>query len=283
MFKRWGGKCGSIICGNICQGNENALLCGIWPSREWFGRQKKYLDEEVTRASTSGSGLVLHFDGNLWAGPNIIPGDPTQQNRNGKMLEEFLSRNPQLTVVNALPLCQGLITRRSLREGHLPESVFRFFTVCDRFLPYSTSMLIDENKKYVLTNFEQVRKGGKASDTDHATQVMDVKLTLMPQKPIRRELFNFKDIAAQQRFKNLTSKTKDFTSCFVDKLPLMKQIDNWRKVLKSSFRKSFKKIRIKNQLKIKPLNPTISKLIDQRNLLLKKKEDSKKVAELNKE
>ena len=63
----------------------------------------------------------------------------------------------------------------------------------------------------------------------------------------------------------------------------MKQIENWRKVLKSYFRKSLKKIRIKNQLKIKPLNPTISKLIDQRNLLLKKKEDSKKVAELNKE
>ena len=74
-----------------------------------------YLDEEVTQAKRSGSGLVLHFDGNLWAGPNIIPGDPTQQNRNGKMLEEFLSRNPQLTAVNALPLCQGLITRRSLR------------------------------------------------------------------------------------------------------------------------------------------------------------------------
>ena len=100
-----------------------------------------YLDEEVTQAKRSGSGLVLHFDGNLWAGPNIIPGDPRKQNRNGKLLEEFLSRNLQLTVVNALPLCQGLITRRSLREGHLPESVFRFFTVCDRFLPYSTSML----------------------------------------------------------------------------------------------------------------------------------------------
>ena len=101
---------------------------------------------------------MLHFDGTLWAGPNIIPGDPTQQNRNGKMLEEFLSRNPQLTVVNALPLCQGLITRRRLREGHLEESVLDFFIVCDRVLPYITSMLIDENKKYVLTNFEKVRK-----------------------------------------------------------------------------------------------------------------------------
>ena len=62
----------------------------------------------------------------------------------------------------------------------------------------------------------------------------------------------------------------------------MKQISNWRNILKSYFRKSFKKIRIKNQMKIKPLNPKISKLIDQRNSMLKKKEDSAKVADLNK-
>ena len=94
----------------------------------------------------------------------------------------------------------------------------------------------------------KVRKCGKASGTDHATQVMDVKLTLMPQKPIRREIYDFKDSAAQARFKNLTSKTKDFTSCFSDELPLMKQIENWRKVLNLHFRQSFKKIRIKDQL-----------------------------------
>ena len=82
-----------------------------------------YMDEEVTQASRSGSGLVLHFDGNLWAGPNVIPGDPRQQNRNGKLFEEFLSRNPQLTVVNSLSLCQGFITRSRLHDGHLEESV----------------------------------------------------------------------------------------------------------------------------------------------------------------
>ena len=169
-----------------------------------------------------------------------------------------------------------------MRDGHLEESVLDFFVVCARVLPHITSMLIDEKKKYVLTNFEQVRKGGKASDSDHFTQIMDIKLNLLPQKPIRKEIFNFKECAAQQKFKNLTSKTKDFTSCFSDKLPIMKQISNWRNILKSYFRKSFKKIRIKNQMKIKPLNPKISKLIDLRNSMLKKKEDSAKNADLNK-
>ena len=59
-----------------------------------------HLDDEVTTAWNGGSGFILHFDGNLWAGPKIIPGDPRQQNKNGKMFEEFLSRNPNL------PVCQ---------------------------------------------------------------------------------------------------------------------------------------------------------------------------------
>ena len=37
-----------------------------------------YLDEEVLLAINSGSGFVLHLDGNLWAG------DPRSQNRNDK-------------------------------------------------------------------------------------------------------------------------------------------------------------------------------------------------------
>ena len=78
-----------------------------------------YLDEEVSFAGDSGAGFVLHFDGNLWAGEALIPGDPRKQNRNGKLFEEFLDRHPHLSIVNSLPQCEGLITRRRLREGVL--------------------------------------------------------------------------------------------------------------------------------------------------------------------
>ena len=94
-----------------------------------------YLEEEVLRANASGSGLVLLFDGNMWAGGNINLGDPREQNRNGKLFKEFLMRNPTLTVVNSLPLCKGLITRSRLRDGILEESVLDFFVVCARLLP----------------------------------------------------------------------------------------------------------------------------------------------------
>ena len=60
-----------------------------------------YLDEEVIRSSQDGKGFILQCDSNAWLGPNIIPGDPRQQNKNGKLFEEFLNRNPHLTLINA--------------------------------------------------------------------------------------------------------------------------------------------------------------------------------------
>ena len=120
----------------------------------------EYLDEEVIQARNTGGGFILHFDGNLWAGKEIIPGDPRKQNRNGKLFQEFLSRNPHLTVVNSLPICDGLITRRRQKDGVLEESVLDFFVVCNLILPYITKMVIDERKQFVLTNYQAVSNPG---------------------------------------------------------------------------------------------------------------------------
>ena len=57
----------------------------------------------------------------------------------------------------------------------------------------SLQMEIDESKKYILTNYKQAWKSGKAADSDHATQILDVDLNLLTEKPVRREIFNFKD------------------------------------------------------------------------------------------
>ena len=64
-----------------------------------------YLDQDVYQAGQRGHGFILHFDGNLWAGETIIPGDKRGQNRNGKLFSDFLQRNKNLTVVNSSPLC----------------------------------------------------------------------------------------------------------------------------------------------------------------------------------
>ena len=226
-----------------------------------------YLDKEVSLADESDSGFVLHFDGNLWAGPNIIPGDPRPQNRNGKLFQNFLERHPHLTVVNSMKVCEGLITRSRLRCGKLETGVLDFFVICDRVLPFVTKMVIDEGKKHVLTNFEQVRKGGEAIDSDHNTQFMELELEIESEKSERIEVYNFKNEAGQKKFKKLTSETSAFSECFKNEASLCDQVENCHKMLKAVCSEAFSKIRIKNKNFI-PIKKEMLNLITERNNLI---------------
>ena len=131
--------------------NQKIRCCVAYGCQESDPVDKKkafwdYLDEEVELAEQSDSGFVLHFDGNLWAGEQIIPGDPKKQNRNGKMFQQFLKQHPNMTVVNALEICEGLITRTRNKNGKLEESIIDFFVVCNKVLPFVQKMVIDERK-----------------------------------------------------------------------------------------------------------------------------------------
>ena len=70
------------------------------------------LSLEVEEAQENDTAFILQMDGNLWAGKNIIKNDVHDQNHNGKMFQEFLTKHSHLIVVNNLPQCEGLITRR---------------------------------------------------------------------------------------------------------------------------------------------------------------------------
>ena len=133
-----------------------------------------HLDKEVDEASSAGAGFILQCDGNLWAGEGLIPGDPRPQNKNGKLFQEFLTRNANLKVVNALPQCQGLITRSRIKDGVKEESILDFFVVCSIVLPFVSKMVIDHTKSHVLTNYKQMKKTGKAIDSDHYTEFLDL-------------------------------------------------------------------------------------------------------------
>ena len=207
----------------------------------------------------------------MWAGSDIIPGDPRKQNKNGKMFEEFLKRNPNLTVVNSLPQCKGLITRSRIKENKTEESILDFFIVCSLVLPFITQMVIDDKKQHILTNFQNVKRVGKVTESDHFTQYMDLDLEYLKEKPVRQEIFNFKDENSQKIFQALTSETARFTSCFNGDATLEEKIENWRGVLKSVCKQSFKKIRIK-QFKTEKVSSTIKTLINKRNNLIKDKE-----------
>ena len=116
----------------ICLKNMKIRCCNAYGFQENENVDKKdafwtYLDEEVREAENAGSGFLLHFDGNLWAGSEIIPGDVRPQNKNGRLFQQFLERNKNLTVVNSLPLCQESITRSRKNKDQIEQRVLDFF------------------------------------------------------------------------------------------------------------------------------------------------------------
>ena len=74
---------------------ENALK--VQKEKFW-----EFIEEEINNTELEGDGVIIQMDGNLHAGPELIKGDPNNQNQNGKLFCEFLARNPQLIVVNSL-------------------------------------------------------------------------------------------------------------------------------------------------------------------------------------
>ena len=138
---------------NIFIRNMKIRCCVAYGFQENQENEKKdsfwnYLENEVIEAKKSGAGLIIQFDGNLWAGRKIVPNDPRVQNKNGKLFQHFLNKNSHLTVANSLELCDGLITRRRIKNGKLEESVLDFFLVCNQVLPHV--------KKWLLTRIKTI-------------------------------------------------------------------------------------------------------------------------------
>ena len=64
---------------------------------------------------------------------------------------------------------------------------------------------------------------------------------------IKRECFNFKNKEEQQKFFNLTSETKKFSSCFQNEESFENNSNKFFKTLNDAFHTCFKKIRIKSK------------------------------------
>ena len=125
------------------------------PQEDEVDKSKAFLsklDEEIKSAKVSGSMICIEMDANSKLGPDIIPGDPEPQSRNGKSLMNLVEENG-LIVVNGTDLCKGVITRYRKTTIKTEESVLDFFIVCEKFFTYNTSMLVDEARKFPLTKF----------------------------------------------------------------------------------------------------------------------------------
>ena len=93
------------------------FVCGYGPQLSASPARKEqfwdYLEREVQEAAREEKMIVIQMDANSWLGGNFIQGDPNKQtNGNGKLFRDFLQRNNNIKLVNAMSLCEGVITRQ---------------------------------------------------------------------------------------------------------------------------------------------------------------------------
>ena len=132
-------------------------------------------------------------------------------------------------------------------------------------------MDVDESKSNIASNYTQVRKGKKAVDSDHVPLEINIDMKIVPTKPTRNIVLNFKNYQAREIFKELTTHTEEFTKCFETLKPLQEQCETWKETLESYCKKTFPKIRIKPK-GIKP--SAADKLILEINKLKKKQDEN---------
>ena len=233
-----------------------------------------FIERETKNAVEAGAGLIIQMDSNSHLGKNVIKDDTNDRNANGKLFCEFMERNPHLTIINSLQLCEGTITRMRKTSRGTEESVLDVFVTCDRILPFITRMVVDERRENVLTNYHALKDAGRVIESDHNGVELDINLKFSKVKSERIEFFQFKNLNSQLEFKKLTSTTTDFSTCFQNNLNFETQCSNWRTVLDNYFYKSFKKIRISNKPSKKRCE--ISELMDKRKEIMQKTDMNEK-------
>ena len=226
------------------------------------------LSKEVEEAYESDCAIVFQMDGNLWAGNDLIKGDPNECNNNGRLFKNFLQEHPYLCVVNSLALCEGIITRRRKCKAKTEEAVLDFFVVCDKIKCFIEKLIIDEKKEYPLTRY---MKHGK-KDSDHHTMIFHLQLNFIQKNQSRIEMFNFKNLECQSNFYSITETKNDLINCFENGKGLELQTNEWFKNLFSYFHQSFVKIRSRSFKK--KLDET-DQLLSQRTKLIQKLKKTK--------
>ena len=115
-------------------------------------------------------------DLNSKLGPDFIKNYPKQMTENGKILGGLLNRKA-LTVVNGLgDICKGLITRERTTTISVEKSIIDFVIVSNDLVTDILSMMIDDERKHVLTKLTKTKYGIQKKESDHNTIVTKLNI-----------------------------------------------------------------------------------------------------------
>ena len=150
------------------------------------------LQTQVQYAKDSGKFLCIQMDANSKFGKAIIKDDP---NDNMTIIEE------DLVLVNATDVCNGTITRQRKTLKKTETSVLDYFIVCRKLFEMIKEMIIDEDRKFVLTKYTSKKGEQKTVKTDHNPMWCRFDIPWVT--------FRFKILKVNRRSKNTTPKIQD--------------------------------------------------------------------------
>ena len=86
-------------------------------------------------------------------------------------------------------------------NGHTISNLTKVQNLTDN-INVSQPVNLDQTELNIATNFSNVKKGGRAVDSDHYTQVLKVQLEMCPMSQKRQEIYNLKTYNAKRHFEN---------------------------------------------------------------------------------
>ena len=202
------------------------------------------VEKEIALAKDLNCKVIVQLDANAKLGADLISGDPHPQSPNGSIMWEMILRHG-LVVANTSPKCMGVITRQKQTQSGLEKSVLDYILVCESLGSLMETLMIDEQREFVLTSYTNYRGVKKATPSDHNIMYCTFSLDYrIKPKSLRKEIFCMRDTEGQKTFFNETSGKKDLASSFSQPFCFSHNSNVFFKKLKSCIHNSFKKVRI---------------------------------------
>ena len=206
------------------------------------------LDQEIEESISNNCLICLQMDANGKLGNEIINGDPNSLSLNGCLLLELISRK-SLVIVNASDKCNGIITRMKVKGRITEESVIDYFIVCQELYSLVSSMLVDEERKHVLTRYYKSNGVTKVVKSDHNILLLNICYPWDTQVRRQRvEIFNLRNKQCQADFYRSTNNTDVLSQCLENK-DVLTGGKQWLKRMKTLLHQNFRKVRINSQPK----------------------------------
>ena len=236
-------------------GHHDVRIINAYGPQEDDGSNKVYkfwqeIEQEIVSAKDENCLLILQMDANAKIGKENLKGDPNNSSANGRLLLDVVERQ-NLTIVNTLDICKGVITRERVTSATVEKSVIDYVIVCSDMKNYLEAMLVDDDRIHVLTKYAGTKGCKKKVLSDH--NILVCKFSILFNRfvnTVRREFFKLKDKEGQELFLKETSSSQALANSFSENRTFPHNTNVFFKSLNGCIQKCFTKIRIRTNEKV---------------------------------